>query len=103
MGAPVLFRQTRPGFRGRPFALLKYRTMNDERIEKGELLPDEKRLAGLGRFLRSTSLDELPELFNVLKGEMSLMGPRPLLMQYLDRYTPEQARRHEVKPGITLE
>jgi sugar transferase EpsL len=101
MGAPVLFRQMRPGLQARPFALLKFRTMNDERDEKGELLRDEKRLTGLGRFLRSISLDELPELFNVVKGEMSLVGPRPLLMQYLDRYTPEQARRHEVKPGIT--
>ena len=101
MGPPVLFRQMRPGLHGRSFSLLKFRTMNDERDEKGELLPDEKRLTGLGRFLRSTSLDELPELFNVLKGEMSLVGPRPLLMQYLDRYTPEQARRHYVKPGIT--
>jgi len=86
---------------GKPFSLLKFRTMNDGRDEHGKLLPDERRLTGLGRFLRSTSLDEVPELFNVLKGEMSLVGPRPLLMQYLDRYTPEQARRHEVKPGIT--
>jgi len=101
MGPPVLFRQMRPGLHGRPFALLKFRTMNDGRDEKGELLPDERRLTGLGRFLRSTSLDELPELFNVLKGEMSFVGPRPLLIQYLDRYTPEQARRHEVKPGVT--
>lgn len=101
MGSPVFFRQVRPGLHGKPFSLLKFRTMNDERDEKGNLPPDEKRLTGLGRFLRSTSLDELPELLNVLKGDMSLVGPRPLLMQYLDRYTPEQARRHEVKPGIT--
>ena len=101
MGAPVLFRQMRPGLQGEPFFLLKFRTMNDVRDEQGELLPDDGRLTGLGSFLRSTSLDELPELFNVLKGEMSIVGPRPLLMQYLDRYTPEQARRHEVKPGVT--
>jgi sugar transferase EpsL len=101
MRSPVLFRQMRPGLQARPFALLKFRTMNDERDEEGNLLPDGKRLTGLGRLLRSTSLDELPELFNVVKGEMSLVGPRPLLMQYLERYTPEQARRHEVRPGIT--
>jgi sugar transferase EpsL len=101
MGQPLLFQQIRPGLKGKPFGLLKFRTMTEERDEKNDLLPDERRITGLGRFLRSTSLDELPELFNVLKGEMSLVGPRPLLMQYLDRYTPEQMRRHEVKPGIT--
>nr|WP_041432506.1 sugar transferase [Syntrophothermus lipocalidus] len=101
MGRPVLFTQERPGKDGRIFRLIKFRTMTDERNAEGNLLPDEQRLTRLGRFLRSTSLDELPELFNVLKGDMSLVGPRPLLMQYLDRYTPEQARRHEVKPGIT--
>lgn len=100
-GSPVLFRQQRPGYRGKPFICYKFRTMNDRRDAAGNLLPDEQRLTRLGRFLRSTSLDELPELFNVLRGEMSLVGPRPLLMQYLDRYTPEQARRHEVLPGIT--
>lgn len=101
MGRPVLFRQLRPGLHGRLFVLYKFRTMKDLRDERGNLLPDEQRLTRLGRFLRSTSLDELPELFNVLKGDMSLVGPRPLLPQYLDRYTPEQARRHEVKPGLT--
>lgn len=101
MGSPVLFRQTRPGLHGRPFAMYKFRTMADARDPEGNLLPDEQRLTRFGRFLRSTSLDELPELINVLKGEMSLVGPRPLLMKYLDRYTPEQFRRHEVRPGIT--
>ncbi|SHF69811.1 Sugar transferase involved in LPS biosynthesis (colanic, teichoic acid) [Desulfofundulus australicus DSM 11792] len=101
MGRPVLFRQVRPGLHGRPFVIYKFRTMKEERDSRGDLLPDEQRLTRLGRFLRSTSLDELPELFNVLKGDMSLVGPRPLLMEYLERYTPEQARRHEVKPGIT--
>jgi len=101
MGRPVLFKQMRPGLNGRPFYMYKFRTMTAEKDEQGNLLPDEQRLTSLGRFLRSTSLDELPELFNVLKGDMSLVGPRPLLMQYLQRYTPEQARRHEVKPGIT--
>lgn len=101
LGSPVLFRQIRPGLHGKPFVLYKFRTMTDARDEDGNLLPDELRLTPFGKFLRSTSLDELPELFNVLKGDMSLVGPRPLLMQYLDRYTPEQARRHEVKPGIT--
>jgi len=100
-GAPVLFRQKRPGLNGKPFILLKFRTMTDDRDEDGNLLPDFKRLTRIGRILRRTSLDELPELFNVLKGEMSLVGPRPLLMEYIDRYTAEQARRHEVKPGIT--
>lgn len=101
IGSPVLFRQMRPGSHGRPFTIYKFRTMTDERDEDGNLLPDGERLTRLGRFLRKTSLDELPELFNVIKGDMSIVGPRPLLMQYLDRYTPEQARRHEVKPGIT--
>ncbi len=98
---PVFFRQVRPGLHGRPFVIYKFRTMREAYDEQGNPLPDEQRLTRLGRWLRSTSLDELPELFNVLKGEMSLVGPRPLLMEYLDRYTPEQARRHEVKPGIT--
>lgn len=101
LGKPILFRQRRPGLHGKPFVMLKFRTMSDERDANGELLPDEKRLTPFGKWLRSTSLDELPELFNVLKGDMSLVGPRPLLMEYLDRYSPEQARRHEVKPGIT--
>ena len=101
LGAPVLFRQTRPGFHGRPFTLYKLRTMTDARGAQGDLLPSTQRLTPLGRWLRSTSLDELPELINVLAGDMSLVGPRPLLMRYLDRYSPEQARRHDVKPGIT--
>ena len=101
LGRPLLFCQQRPGLNGKPFILFKFRTMTDARDAQGNLLPDAKRLTPFGRFLRSTSLDELPELINVLKGEMSLVGPRPLLMRYLDRYTPEQARRHEVKPGIT--
>jgi len=98
---PFLFLQTRPGLGGIPFQIYKFRTMSNARDTLGNLLPDEQRISKLGAFLRSTSLDELPELFNVLKGDMSLVGPRPLLMQYLDHYTPEQARRHEVKPGIT--
>lgn len=101
MGRPVLFRQLRPGLNGNPFILYKFRTMTDERDQDGKLLPDEKRLTPLGKFLREHSIDELPQLFNVLKGDMSIVGPRPLLMEYLTRYTPEQARRHEVKPGIT--
>jgi lipopolysaccharide/colanic/teichoic acid biosynthesis glycosyltransferase len=101
MGAPVLFRQQRPGLHGKPFGLYKFRTMTDARGPDGELLPDAERLTPVGRFIRSTSLDELPQLLNVLKGEMSLVGPRPLLMRYLPRYSPRQARRHEVKPGIT--
>jgi sugar transferase EpsL len=101
LGSPVLFRQERPGLHGRPFTLVKFRTMTDARDASGALLPDAERLPAFGRFLRSSSLDELPELWNVLLGEMSLVGPRPLLMQYLERYTPEQARRHEVRPGIT--
>lgn len=100
-GAPVAFSQDRPGLRGRIFRLHKFRTMTDARDVSGELLPDEQRLTRFGRFLRSTSLDELPEFWNVLRGDMSLVGPRPLLVEYLDRYTPEQARRHEVRPGIT--
>lgn len=101
LGAPVLFRQIRPGFKGRPFTLYKFRTMTDERDASGELLPDEQRLTGLGRFLRSFSLDDLPNALNVLRGEMSVVGPRPLLMEYLERYSPEQSRRHDVLPGIT--
>ncbi|MFA4943148.1 MAG: sugar transferase [Lentisphaeria bacterium] len=101
LGAPILFRHQRPGLHGQPFTLLKFRTMLDARDASGQPLPDEKRLTPFGKKLRATSLDELPELFNVLKGDMSLVGPRPLLMRYLDRYTPEQARRHEVRPGIT--
>ena len=101
LGRPVFFRQVRPGLRGEPFLVYKFRTMSDLRTADGRLLPDQVRLTGLGRFLRSFSLDELPELFNVIKGEMSLVGPRPLLMEYLSRYTPEQARRHDVLPGIT--
>ena len=101
LGRPVLFRQQRPGLHGRPFTMLKFRTMTDARDTEGNLLPDGERLSSFGRSLRSTSLDELPELINVLAGDMSLVGPRPLLMRYLDRYTPEQMRRHEVRPGIT--
>ena len=101
MGRPVLFRQLRPGIGGKPFTILKFRTMKDAFDKEGHLLEDGLRITRLGRFLRKTSLDELPELINVLLGSMSLVGPRPLLMRYLDRYTPEQARRHEVKPGIT--
>ena len=101
MGRPVLFRHVRPGLHGKPFVMYKFRTMRDLRDAEGNLLPDEARLTPFGRWLRTTSLDELPELVNVLRGEMSLVGPRPLLMEYLERYTPEQARRHEVKPGIT--
>lgn len=101
MGSPIFFRQLRPGLRGRPFEIYKFRTMRDVGSGTGGGVPDEARLGRLGRFLRRTSLDELPELVNVLKGEMSLVGPRPLLMEYLDLYTPEQARRHEVRPGMT--
>lgn len=100
-GTAVFFQQVRPGLRGKPFKMLKFRTMSDRRGSDGALLPDRERITRFGQWLRATSLDELPELFNVLKGEMSLVGPRPLLMQYLERYTPEQMRRHEVKPGIT--
>lgn len=101
MGNPFLFKQKRPGHNGKLFLLYKFRTMTDDKDENNILLPDAKRLNRLGLFLRSTSLDELPELWNVIKGDMSIVGPRPLLEQYLDRYSPEQARRHEVKPGIT--
>jgi len=101
MGAPVLFRQIRPGLHGKPFEMLKFRTMQDARDANGTPLPDSERLTAFGRWLRATSLDELPELWNVLHGEMSLVGPRPLLMEYLPLYTPEQARRHDVRPGIT--
>jgi lipopolysaccharide/colanic/teichoic acid biosynthesis glycosyltransferase len=101
MGSPVLFRQVRPGLSGKPFEMLKFRTMRDATDSSGQPLADAERTTGLGRFLRSSSLDELPELWNVVKGDMSLVGPRPLLMQYLERYSPEQARRHEVRPGIT--
>jgi lipopolysaccharide/colanic/teichoic acid biosynthesis glycosyltransferase len=101
LGSPVLFRQERPGLHGRPFTLVKFRTMKDATRPDGSVLPDGERLTRFGRFLRATSLDELPELWNVLRGEMSLVGPRPLLMRYLPRYTAEQARRHEVRPGIT--
>ena len=101
LGSPVLFRQLRPGLAAKPFLLLKFRTMTDAHGAQGQTLPDARRLTELGSWLRSYSLDELPQLWNVLRGDMSLVGPRPLLMQYLDRYTPEQARRHAVKPGIT--
>lgn len=101
LGTPVFFRQQRPGQYGQPFTLIKFRTMTNARDAEDHLLPDAQRLPPLGRFLRSTSLDELPELWNVLTGDMSLVGPRPLLMRYLERYTPEQARRHDVRPGIT--
>jgi sugar transferase EpsL len=101
LGSPVLFKQQRPGFKGKPFMMRKFRTMTDEKDGDGRLLSDGDRLTPFGQFLRSSSLDELPELFNVLTGDMSLVGPRPLLMQYLERYNSEQARRHDVKPGIT--
>lgn len=101
LGSPVLFRQVRPGLQGIPFTLVKFRTMTDERGTDGALLPDAQRLTTFGRFLRASSLDELPELWNVLRGDMSLVGPRPLLMEYLQLYTTEQKRRHEVRPGIT--
>lgn len=100
-GPPVLFAQVRPGYKGQPFMLYKFRTMTDQRDASGQMLPDAERLTGFGRFLRASSLDELPELWNVLRGEMSLVGPRPLLMQYLERYNPEQARRMDVLPGIS--
>jgi sugar transferase EpsL len=101
LGSPVLFKQQRPGLHGQPFFVYKFRTMTDQRDADGSLLSDEVRLTSFGKLLRKLSLDELPQLFNVLKGDMSLVGPRPLLMEYLDRYTPEQARRHDVIPGIT--
>ncbi len=101
LGAPIFFRQQRPGLDGQSIQLIKFRTMTDDRDEQGGLLPDDMRLTSFGRLLRSTSLDELPELWNVLRGDMSLVGPRPLLMEYLPYYTPEQARRHEALPGLT--
>ena len=101
LGSPVLFVQERPGRDGKVFKLYKFRTMTDEKDEKGELLPDEQRIPKFGHFLRSTSIDELPELINILKGDMSLVGPRPLLVRYLERYNEKQARRHEVRPGLT--
>lgn len=101
LGSPVLFRQTRPGLHGKPFEMVKFRTMKDATDAQGNSLPDAERMTPFGNKLRSSSLDELPELWNVLKGEMSLVGPRPLLMQYLPLYSPEQARRHEVRPGVT--
>lgn len=101
LGSPVLFRQERPGKDGKIFALYKFRTMTDARDQEGNLLPDEVRLTRFGKLLRSTSLDELPELYNILRGDMSLVGPRPLLVKYLPRYSPRQARRHEVRPGLT--
>jgi len=101
LGRPAFFRQVRPGRHGRPFQMVKFRTMTDARGPDGALLPDADRLTPFGRFLRGSSLDELPELWNVLRGDMSLVGPRPLLMEYLPLYTPEQARRHAVRPGIT--
>ncbi len=101
MGRPIIFTQERAGLHGKPFRIFKFRTMTNDRDAEGRLLPDYERITPLGRFLRSTSLDELPQLWNVLRGEMSLIGPRPLLVRYLDRYTPEQNRRHEVMPGLT--
>ena len=101
LGSPILFRQQRPGLGGKAFVIYKFRTMTDQSDALGKLLPDEQRLPAFGRFLRGTSFDELPELLNVLKGDMSIVGPRPLMMKYLGRYSPQQARRHEVKPGIT--
>lgn len=101
MGKPIFFKQIRPGFHEKPFIIYKFRTMFNSYSKDGFLLPDEKRLTRFGKFLRSASLDELPELFNILKGDMSIVGPRPLLMQYLSRYSAEQARRHEVRPGLT--
>ena len=101
MGSPILFRQKRPGYKEKIFGIYKFRTMTNEKDEFGNLLPDDKRLIGIGKFIRSTSLDELPQLFNVLKGEMSFVGPRPLLEEYLPLYNEKQKRRHDVKPGIT--
>jgi len=101
MGWPVIFKQVRPGLLGKLFTLYKFRTMKNDRDAEGKLLPDEQRLTRVGSFIRSASLDELPQLFNVLRGDMSLVGPRPLLVEYLERYSPVQARRHEVRPGIT--
>ena len=101
MGRPILFRQQRPGYKGEPFEVYKFRTMKDAVDTEGELLPDEERLTKVGVFMRQLSLDELPQLWNILKGDMSFIGPRPLLMEFLKWYTPEQMRRHEVKPGVT--
>ncbi len=101
LGSPVLFRQVRPGLHGKPFEMIKFRTMTDERDEKGNLLPNEQRLPKFGKMLRATSLDEMPELWNVIKGDMSIVGPRPLLMDYLPLYNEEQAKRHNVRPGMT--
>ena len=101
MGSPILFRQKRPGYKEKIFGIYKFRTMTNEKDEFGNLLPDDKRLVGIGKFIRSTSLDELPQVFNVLKGEMSFVGPRPLLEEYLPLYNEKQKRRHDVKPGIT--
>lgn len=101
LGSPVIFRQNRPGLHGNVFTMYKFRTMTEQRDAQGNLLPDEKRLTSFGKMLRKTSLDELPELLNILKGDMSFVGPRPLLVQYLERYSPRQARRHEVRPGLT--
>lgn len=101
LGRPVFFRQVRPGLHGKPFTMIKFRTMTDAKDERGALLDDAARLTPFGKFLRASSLDELPELWNVFKGDMSLVGPRPLLMEYLPLYSPDQARRHEVRPGIT--
>lgn len=101
MGSPILFRQKRPGYKEEIFGIYKFRTMTNEKDANGNLLPDDKRLVGIGKFIRSTSLDELPQLFNVLKGEMSFVGPRPLLKEYLPLYNEKQKRRHDVKPGIT--
>lgn len=101
LGTPILFRQSRPGYKGKPFPIYKFRTMTDARDADGNLLPDSARLTRFGQFMRSLSLDELPELFNILRGDMSVVGPRPLLMEYLPRYSPEQMRRHDVHPGLT--
>lgn len=101
LGSPVIFRQVRPGLNGKPFEMIKFRTMTDERDEKGNLLPNEQRLPKFGKMLRATSLDEMPELWNVIKGDMSIVGPRPLLMDYLPLYNEEQAKRHKVRPGMT--
>jgi sugar transferase EpsL len=101
IGSPILFKQVRPGLKGKPFTLYKFRTMTDERDEEGRLLPDEVRLRPIGRLIRKLSLDELPQLWNVIKGDLSIVGPRPLLMEYIAHYSEEQARRHDVRPGIT--
>lgn len=101
LGSPILFKQQRPGLKGKPFYVYKFRTMTDEKDEKSELLPDNLRLTKVGKLIRKLSLDELPQLFNVIRGDISLVGPRPLLMEYIELYTPEQARRHDVKPGVT--